>query len=172
MAVKRIAIVVVLALVGGCLALRAKPRGSTGPYFSMAQGSINSAGYLVVSFKERNLPPTGPVSYTLQANVTLNYGCVSKSGKLVVTNTGVMQNSDTQGPQTFNADSNGNVVGALVLAFPDLSSVDVSCSNGTTLEALRVGYSAISFSDNTNGLTPSLSGTCADTCSDVLLRAP
>jgi hypothetical protein len=170
--VRKLTIVVALALVGGCLALRAIPRGSTGPFFSSAQGSINRAGYLVVSFKERNLPPTEPVSYTLQADVTVTYGCVSNSRKLAVTNTGVIQNSETQGPQIFFADSNGNVVGALVLAFPDPSSVGMSCPNGTTLEALRVGYSAISFSDNTNGLTPSLSGSCADTCSDVLQRAP
>lgn len=152
-----------LALVASALAFAAP---ASGPNFSSAQASIDSSEDLVVSFKEANLPPSSQVIYELQDVATVTYGCVSSTTKHLVESADSISSSESA-TVTMSADSRGRVVGAISNAYPDAPSA-FSCSPGSSMQALRLGYSNILFEDVTNNVTASLSGNCATSCSDAL----
>lgn len=160
---RKLMVSISLALVASALGFAAP---TSAPNFSSAQASIDSSEDLLVSFKEANLPPSSQVIYTLQDVATVTYGCVSNSTKHTVVSADSTISSESS-TMTMSVDSRGKVVGAISNAYPDAPST-FSCSPGTSMQALRVGYSNILFEDVTNNVTASLSGNCATTCSDAL----
>jgi hypothetical protein len=159
-------LLVLIAVLAGCgVALAA----STAEFVS-ASSDINSNGFLVVTFKEAGAGSNVSVNYTLMADASAQYACVSQGhGKKTATGgTGV--NSPVVATATLDSGRNGRVVGGLATAPPDPGNF--SCPNGSSLQLASVSYTNVQLTDDTNGVTAPLTGNCAGTsgCTDVLIR--
>jgi hypothetical protein len=157
--------VLVAALVFSGVALAA-----SSAYFVSASTSINSNGFLVVTFKEAGLTPGDSVTYNLSAYATAEYSCVSQGHGRKLSTAGTSAAQTVSSTATMDVGKNGRVVGGLAAAPPDPSGF--SCPSGSSLQLANVTYTGVALSDMTTPLGASLTGTCAGTsgCTDVLIK--
>ncbi|HEX9037435.1 MAG TPA: hypothetical protein VF808_10640 [Ktedonobacterales bacterium] len=128
------------------------------PHFNSAGASINSAGNLVVSFKESGLGNNALINFTASANAVADYGCINGGG-----NHPKASNKQTvQGPVSasgqFSSGKNGSISQSLTITPPPLPTT-FSCPNGQTLVLADVTYTNVAITDTTTPVSQSISGT-------------
>ena len=159
-------LLVLIAVLAGCgVALAA----STAEFVS-ASSDINSNGFLVVTFKEAGVDSGASVHYTLTADASAQYACVSQGHGKKTATAGTGVDGPVATSATFDSGKNGRVVGGLAAAPPDPGSF--TCPNGSILQLANVSYTNVQLTDDTNGVTAPLTGNCAASsgCTDVLIR--
>jgi hypothetical protein len=115
-------------------------------------GSFNSKGRLIVSFKEAGLGTNQNISYTLSANGTatsvgVNNGAIPSARNEITVNGPVCASG------TFHSGKNGNVTASLTVQPPPSN---ISCPKGQNLELASAGYTGVTLTDTTNGITETL----------------
>ena len=100
------------------------------PHFVTADAS-RSGNTLSVTFKEAGLGTNQNINYTLTANATATYVCVSNGGG----NPSAQNKTTVAGPVsasgTFSSGKNGNVTVSLTVSPPPS---DITCPKGQTLQ--------------------------------------
>lgn len=113
------------------------------PHFISASDSINSAGALIVSFKEAGLGTVPSVSITVNANGTAVYACINGGG-----NHPKAANKETvSGPLSASGNfpvRNGQTTGSLTVG--PVGPGSFSCPSGQKLVLSSVSYSNITVS--------------------------
>lgn len=113
------------------------------PHFISASDSINSAGALVVSFKEAGLGTVPSVSITVSASGTAVYACINNGG-----NHPKATNKETvSGPLSASGNfpvRNGQTTGSLTVG--PVGPGSFSCPSGQNLVLSSVSYSSITVS--------------------------
>ncbi len=162
---KKLSIVLVLLLAGTAAAGR---RGTgSGPAFATASASTNSSGWLITNFKESGLNPAElQVTYEFSAFAIATYGCASRKTQTTLGQTAGLQTVNV----TMQIAPSGTITNGMAIEPPG-PEAGWSCPAGTSLELLQVSYSQVALQDVTNGITASLTGSCALGCTDVLVSS-
>jgi hypothetical protein len=118
-------------------------------HFVSATGTVNSAGALVVDFKEAGLASGSVETITVDATGTAVYACINGGGNHPKATNKETVSSALSASGTFTAQKNGNIVGELTINPP--SPGTFSCPPGQTMVLASVAYTGISVTDTTSG---------------------
>ena len=126
------------------------------PHFVRASASLNSAGQLVVSWKEAGLGGGQVITYVAGANqAQAIYACINNGGK----HPSAANKESINGPITasgdFTAAKNGSINGSLTSG-PLPSNLD--CPNGQRFVLASVSYADIFVTDTNNAVTENIAG--------------
>jgi hypothetical protein len=126
---------------------RILPSGN--PHFVSATATINSAGALVVDFKEAGLASGSVETVKVDATGTAVYACINGGGNHPKATNKETVSSEVSASGTFTANKNGNIVGELIVSPPSPGAF--SCPPGQTMVLASVAYTGISVTDVTSG---------------------
>lgn len=155
--VRPIRIVAALAAIVGILAF-AGPAQAQSPHFIRATASgPNTAGALLVSFKEAGLGDNALITYVASANSTATYACINGGGRHPQAANKETVSGPVSATGTFSSGKNGSISRTLTLEPP--SAGDFSCPPGQRLVLASVSYTNVAIADTTNGVTESIPGT-------------
>ncbi len=143
------------------LIMAVSPALADSPHFVSATGVLNSAGQLVVSWKEAGLGDNVVADYTLTANATADYGCVNGGGKNPEATNKFTVSGPVSSSGTFTSSKNGEITGSLAVNPPSAGSF--SCPSGQRLVLADVSYTGVVLADTTNGVTANIPGTFSKT---------
>lgn len=130
---------------------------TSGPTFTKVSTGVNTSGFLVVSFTEVGLTPGSSVTYTLTADSTAQWNCLSGSGKHATTlSSPTVTQTGESVTVTKTVSSKGSVQGGAALPAAGWPGSNV-CSSGGSPVLISVTYSNIVLADTTNGVSRDLS---------------
>jgi hypothetical protein len=146
---RKIGIIAVLSLMA--LAIAAVPALADSPHFIKSGSSVNSAGQLVVTFKEAGLGTTATTEQiTVSAQGTATYACINGGG-----NHPQAANKETVSQLLTNTGTfpvrNGQTTGSLTLG--PASPGDFSCPPGQTFVLASVSYTNITITGSAGDST-------------------
>ncbi len=153
--------IVVLLTTFVIVILAAVPALAASPHFVSASGSINSAGQLVVSWKEAGLGDDVAVDYTLTAFATADYGCINGGGKHPDAANKFTVSGPVSASDTFFSGKNGEISASLTVDPPSAGSF--TCPSGQRLVLADVSYTGVVLTDTSNGVTADIPGTFSET---------
>jgi hypothetical protein len=119
------------------------------PHFVSATATVNSAGALVVDFKEAGLAFGTTETVTVDATGTAVYACINGGGNHPKATNKETVSSEVSATGTFPVQKNGNLVGEIVVSPPSPGAF--SCPPGQTMVLASVAYTGISVTDVTSG---------------------
>jgi len=148
---------VTLATVLAMLAL-AGAASAASPHFIKASASgPNTAGQLVVSFKEAGLGDNELITYRASADATATYACINGGGKHPQATNKEEVSGPVEATGTFSSGKNGSISQTLTLNPPSPGSF--TCPPGQRLVLANVSYQNVAITDTTNNVTESIPGT-------------
>lgn len=110
--------------------------------------SIQAGGDLVASWKENGLAPSQNVTYTLKADATFQYACVSGSKKSpAVADQMSAGGAGYSNTFTFTASKGGSISAMLALVPENADLVETSCPSGSKPVLASVTYVNVTLSD-------------------------
>jgi hypothetical protein len=128
------------------------------PHFIRASASgPNSAGQLLVSFKEAGLGNNQLITYVASADSTATYACINGGGNHPKAANKETVSGPVSATGTFSSGKNGTISRSLTLDPPSAGSF--SCPPGQRLVLAAVSYTNVAITDTTNDVTKSISGT-------------
>ena len=123
------------------------------PHFLSADGTVNSAGALIVDFKEAGLGDTTVVDYLLSTTASATYQCFNNGSNAPQGVPFVIPDQSLTATGRFASTKNGNIIGELVAGPPDpapAAAVSKCLDQGNKkLCLLQVSYSATTLTDTT-----------------------
>jgi len=134
------------------------------PHFinSATSAGLNSAGDLVVTFKEAGLPNGQVENITLSATESATYGFINGGGNHPKASNKETEVSSVSSTGQFTVQ-NGSVSGTLTLNVLPPPSNLFPVPQGQTLELFSVSYTGVSLKDTTSGATANIPGTFSET---------
>lgn len=155
---RRIKFSVVLLSVLVMLALSMSVALADSPHFISASASgPNSAGQLIVSFKESGLGNNQLITYVASADATATYACINGGGNHPQASNKETVSGPVSASGTFSSGKNGTISQSLTLNPPSAGSF--SCPSGQRLVLAFVSYTNVAITDTTNSVTESIPGT-------------
>jgi hypothetical protein len=149
--------VAILAAMIATLAFAAVAQAQS-PHFVRASASgPNSAGQLLVSFKEAGLGDNQLITYVASADATATYACFNNGGNHPQATNKETVSGPVSATGTFSSGRNGTISQTLTLNPPSAGSF--SCPPGQRLVLAAVSYTNVAITDTTNSVTESISGT-------------
>lgn len=140
------------------LALSAQAAFADSPHFISASASgPNSAGNLIVSFKEAGLGNNQLITYVANADATATYACINGGGNHPKATNKEAVSGPVSATGTFSSGKNGTISQSLTLSPPSAGSF--ACPSGQRLVLAFVSYTNVAITDTTNGVTESIPGT-------------
>ena len=128
------------------------------PHFVRVSASgPNSAGQLVVSFKEAGLGDNQLIAYRASADATATYACINGGGKHPQATNKESFAGPVEATGTFSSGKNGSISQSLTLSPPGPGSF--TCPPGQRRILADVSYTNVAIADTTNGVTESIPGT-------------
>lgn len=128
------------------------------PHFiSSSASGVNSAGNMVVSFKEAGLGNNQQITYVASADGTAIYACINGGGNHPSASNKETVNGPVSASGTFSSGKNGSISQSLTLSPPSAGSF--SCPGGQKLNLAFVSYSNVKLTDTTNNITVAFPGT-------------
>lgn len=147
-----VSVIALLAWFGASSALADSPH-----FVSSSASAVDSAGNLVVSFKEAGLGNNQLIAYTASADGTAIYACINGGGKHPSATNKETVNGPVSASGTFSSGKNGSISQSLTLSPPSAGSF--SCPSGQKLHLAFVSYSNVALADTTNNITVAFTGT-------------
>lgn len=133
----------VAALAAACvIALTTAPVLADSPHFSSVSRSIDGAGDLVVSIKAAGLGTLATVDFSVTAQATSTWGCITNSGHLPSASNKSTSTAPVTGQNTANASNGGNVTTSVTVAASQTEPA-LQCGSGQTEELISVSYTQI-----------------------------
>src|SRR5262249_22780238 len=118
----------------------------TAPHFiGSATSSVNSAGALVVSWKEAGLGDNVTVKYELDAQGTATYACINGGGNHPQAANKETVSAPVSSTGMFTSGKNGNITASLSAG--PVSAGDFHCPPGQTMVLASVSYTGITLMD-------------------------
>jgi hypothetical protein len=128
------------------------------PHFIRASASgPNSAGNLLVSFKESGLGSNVLITYEATADGTAVYACINRGGQHPQATNKETVSGPVSATGTFSSGKNGTISQTLTLNPPSAGAF--SCPSGQDLVLAFVSYSNVAITDVTNNITEPIPGT-------------
>lgn len=143
-------------------ALAATAAWAISPHFLNADGTVNTAGALVVSFKEAGLGNNVTADYLLTTNAAATYQCFNNGSNAPQGQPFAVPDQQLEASGTFTSGKNGSITASLTAGPPDpapAAAVSKCLDSGNKkLCLLAVSYSGtvltdVTFNDST-GVTP------------------
>lgn len=148
---------VTFAAVIGILAFAAVASAQS-PHFVRASASgPNSAGQLLVSFKEAGLGDNQLIRYVASADSTATYACINGGDKHPQAKNKETVSGPVSATGTFRSGKNGSISQTLTIDPPSAGSF--SCPPGQRLVLASVSYTDVAITDTTNDVTEGIPGT-------------
>jgi hypothetical protein len=136
------------------------------PHFVRASASgPNSAGQLLVSFKEAGLGDNQLITYVASADATATYACINGGGRHPQATNKETFSGPVSATGTFRSGRNGSISQTLTLNPPSAGSF--SCPPGQRLVLASVSYTNVAITDTTNDVTEGIPGTFSRVFFDV-----
>jgi len=128
------------------------------PHFVRATASgPNSAGQLLVSFKEAGLGDDQLITFVASANARATYACINGGGRHPQATNKETVSGPVSATGTFRSGKNGSISQTLTIDPPGAGSF--SCPPGQRLVLADVRYTDVAITDTTNGVTEGIPGT-------------
>jgi len=145
-----LAAAVVLAFAGSASA--------TSPHFVRASASgPNTAGQLVVSFKEAGLGDNQLIAYLASADGSATYACINGGDRHPQATNKESFSGPVTARGTFRSGKNGSISQSLTLNPPGPG--DFTCPPGQRRILADVSYTNVAITDTTNDVTEGIPGT-------------
>jgi hypothetical protein len=133
------------------LLMVASPALAANPHFINASASVDSAGNLIVSWKEAGLGDNQLIAYTVTADASATYYCINGGGKHPQASNKETVNGPVSGSGSFSSGKNGQITASLTVSPPGPG--DFSCPSGQRLVLGDVTYMNITLTDITNDVS-------------------
>lgn len=121
------------------------------PHFIYAKDSVNSAGALVVAFKEAGLGGGQTITYRLSSDASAVYGCVNRGGNRPRAGNKTSVVGPVAASIERTAAKNGQIT-ATIVAGPLPPPLTFSCPPGQSMVLVSVSYADVVLTDTTNGV--------------------
>ena len=153
---RRVSLVLVLALALLGLTTQGALASTSGAHFFSATSAVNNDGALVVSWDEAGLGNEN-IDYTLNADSTAVYACINNGGNHPKASNKESVNGSVSTGGSFQA-RNGRVKASLTAG--PLTVPSFTCPSGQTRILAKVTYSNIVLTDTSNGVTANPADVC------------
>lgn len=148
-----------LLTVFGVAAPASASNGGGNPHFIYATPQLVGSD-LQVSFKEAGVGAGASVNVQTTATFSFVLGCINGGSNhpKAANKSAFSETGSASG--TFPANAGGNVVASLTITAPSTQDIlsHLSCPSGQTTTLLSAGWSNLSITDSTNGITLNIPG--------------
>jgi hypothetical protein len=153
---RRVGLVLVLALTLLGLTTQGALASTSGAHFFSATSAVNDGGALVVSWDETGLGNEN-ITYTLTADSTAVYACINNGGNHPKASNKESVNGAVSTGGSFQS-KNGRVQGTLTAG--PLTDPSFTCPSGQTRILAKVTYTNIVLTDTTNNVVANPADVC------------
>lgn len=130
--------------------------GADNPHFLKADGTVNGAGALVVSFKEAGLGSNANIDYLLSTLAEATYQCFNNGNNAPQGQPYQVPDQALDATGTFASGKNGSITASLTAGPPSAAPAEavLKCVSGGNkkLCLMHVSYSGTTIADTTNGV--------------------
>jgi hypothetical protein len=150
-------IVAALAAILTTLAFAAVAQADSPHFIKASAAGPNSAGQLVVSWKEAGLGDNQLITYVASAEATATYACINGGENHPQATNKETVTEPVSATGTFSSGKNGSIAQSLTINPPSAGSF--TCPPGQRRVLASVTYTDVAISDTTNGVTEGIPGT-------------
>lgn len=155
--IRSIRAAIALAAVAAMLAFAATASAAS-PHFIRASASgPNTAGQLLVTFKEAGLGDNELIAYVASAEGTATYACINGGGNHPQATNKETFSGPVSARGSFRSGRNGSISQTLTINPPSAGSF--TCPPGQRRVLADVSYEDVAITDTTNGVSESIPGT-------------
>jgi hypothetical protein len=127
------------------------------PHFVTSNGSVQSDGTLLVTWKEAGLGNGQVIAYSGTAYATAVWGCINPGGHHPKASNKETVSGPVGASGSFTAGKNGSINGALIMG-PPPPTPDFICPKGQVLVLGSITYTNVGVEDENNNIYEDFAG--------------